>query len=198
MYVCMYVCVYIHTYIHACIHTYVCMHTYVCKYAHTEAVLSMRDATQVPVLRNRKRVFVFFESPLDTFGPACNGVGCGEDLESTDDLKRPQRFDNDPLAAPVCVVVCWWPLYVWGWWWWVGGMSKGTDASAISKYRNIDLCVISKERAIVRIGHQSRHISLRPGNDMWQTKPAMWQKSPRILVSIPMYADVDRPVLPCK
>ena len=34
-------------------------------------------------------------------GPACNGVGCGEDLESTDDLKRPQRFDNDPLAAPV-------------------------------------------------------------------------------------------------
>ena len=39
-------------------------------------------------------------------GPACNcnGIGCGEGLESsksTDDLKRPQRFDNDPLAAPV-------------------------------------------------------------------------------------------------
>jgi hypothetical protein len=57
---------------------------------------------KVPVLRNRKRAFMFFESPFDTFGPACNGVGCGEDLESTDDLKRPQRFDNDPLAAPVC------------------------------------------------------------------------------------------------
>jgi len=55
---------------------------------------------KVPVLRNRKRAFLFFESPLDTFGPACNGIGCGEDLESTDDLKRPQRFDTDPLSAP--------------------------------------------------------------------------------------------------
>lgn len=55
---------------------------------------------KVPVLRNRKRAFLFFESPLDTFGPACNGIGCGEDLESSDDLKRPQRFDTDPLSAP--------------------------------------------------------------------------------------------------
>ena len=55
---------------------------------------------KVPVLRNRKRAFMFFESPLDTFGPACNGIGCGEDVRSTEDLKRPLRFDNDPLAAP--------------------------------------------------------------------------------------------------
>lgn len=55
---------------------------------------------KVPVLRNRKRAFLFFESPLDTFGPACNGIGCGEDLRSSEDLKRPQRFDNDPLSAP--------------------------------------------------------------------------------------------------
>ncbi len=30
---------------------------------------------QVAVLRNRKRALIFFESPLDTFGPACNGIG---------------------------------------------------------------------------------------------------------------------------
>jgi len=61
---------------------------------------------KVPVLRNRKRALVFFESPFDTFGPACNGVSCGEELEgtSTGELNKAQRFDVDPLAAPALPV----------------------------------------------------------------------------------------------
>lgn len=34
----------------------------------------MRDDMQVPVLRNRKRAFVFGESPFDSFGPSFGKV----------------------------------------------------------------------------------------------------------------------------
>jgi hypothetical protein len=61
---------------------------------------------KVPVLRNRKRALVFFESPFDTFGPSCNGVSCGEDLEGAAEELRGAgvRFDSDPLAAPAMPV----------------------------------------------------------------------------------------------
>lgn len=51
---------------------------------------------KLPVLRNRKRALVFFESPWDSFGPTY-----GVDAPSPEELDRDQVFsDNDP-AAPV-------------------------------------------------------------------------------------------------
>ena len=46
----------------------------------------------------RAQALVFFESPLDTFGPAS-----GDDpvAAERDDLAAPSRFDADPLASPV-------------------------------------------------------------------------------------------------
>ena len=45
---------------------------------------SVLAPAQVPVLRNRKRAFIFFESPFDTFGPSSG---------------------DDPAAAERCAIL---------------------------------------------------------------------------------------------
>ncbi|KAJ8902035.1 hypothetical protein NDN08_006443 [Rhodosorus marinus] len=49
---------------------------------------------KVPVLRNRRRVFVFFESPFDSFGP---GTSKNMDVRKAEDGPA-TRFDFDPLS----------------------------------------------------------------------------------------------------
>uniref|UniRef100_A0A7S2ZDZ8 DUF1499 domain-containing protein n=1 Tax=Rhodosorus marinus TaxID=101924 RepID=A0A7S2ZDZ8_9RHOD len=59
-----------------------------------ESIRKKLRFAKVPVLRNRRRVFVFFESPFDSFGPGTSknmDVGKAEDGPAT-------RFDVDPLS----------------------------------------------------------------------------------------------------
>jgi len=49
---------------------------------------------KVPILRNRRRVFVFFESPWDSFGPTTSK---NMDVRGAEDGPG-DRFDMDPLA----------------------------------------------------------------------------------------------------
>jgi hypothetical protein len=59
---------------------------------------------QIPVVRNRRRVFVFGESPFDTFGPGLSAqdeFNDGPTAAEANEAKARSLMEWDPMAAPV-------------------------------------------------------------------------------------------------
>jgi len=58
---------------------------------------------QIPVVRNRRRVFIFGESPFDTFGPSLSAQDEFEGTAAAEakEVKGRALMEWDPLAAPV-------------------------------------------------------------------------------------------------
>eukprot|EP00186_Timspurckia_oligopyrenoides_P000700 CAMPEP_0182452422 /NCGR_PEP_ID=MMETSP1172-20130603/44242_1 /TAXON_ID=708627 /ORGANISM="Timspurckia oligopyrenoides, Strain CCMP3278" /LENGTH=219 /DNA_ID=CAMNT_0024650255 /DNA_START=641 /DNA_END=1300 /DNA_ORIENTATION=- len=61
-----------------------------------ESIRKYCKFSKLPILRNRSRRFIFFESPWDSFGPTTSKNMNIYDLDP--ELNSTQRFDRDPLA----------------------------------------------------------------------------------------------------
>ncbi|KAA8498966.1 hypothetical protein FVE85_6551 [Porphyridium purpureum] len=80
-------------------------------FSRLEALRKKCKFTNVDILRNRQRVFLFFESPFDRFGPLTEDTKYNLDIYDSirtggsDEKGRTQKFDLDPFAPAVSPLV---------------------------------------------------------------------------------------------